>query len=140
VSVVEFASLLAAISMLASSLSGLQARILQRLAGSDTVAVQQAVLGSKASHVPPAGARAAYARAPYRKPALRYVYATGWVAGTKHQTACALAGLDDEGATSLVIKAIRKQPATMRQLRRLHLTAVQAANAFTRGFVSACGG
>ena len=137
---VEFASLLAAISMLATSLGGLQARILQRLAGSDTVALQQAVLGARASHVPPAGARAAYARAPYRKPALRYVYATGWVAGTKHRTACALASLDPDGARTVAIKEIRKQPAIVRQLRRLHLTAVQAATAFTRGYVSACGG
>jgi hypothetical protein len=138
--VVEFASLLAALSMLGTSLGGLQARILEQLAGSDSVAVQQAVRGAREAHAPPAGARAAYARAPYRRPALRYVYAIGWVAGTKHRSSCVLASLDVEGSTSLAIKAIRKLPATMRQLRRLHLTAVQAANAFTRGYVSACGG
>ncbi len=136
---VEFASLLAAISMLATSLSGIQARILQRIAGSDAVALKQAVVGARASHVPPAGARTAYARAPYHKPALRYVYATGWVAGTRHQTSCALASLDVEGARSLAVKAIRKMPATVRQLHRLHLTVLQAATAFTRGYVSACG-
>jgi len=137
---VEFAALLSALSMLGTSLGGLQAHILQRLAGSDAVAVQQAVLGAKASHAPPAGARAAYARAPYRKPALRYVYAIGWVAGTKHRASCVLASLDVDGSRTLALKAIRQLPATMRQLRRLHLTAAQAATAFTRGYVSACGG
>jgi hypothetical protein len=51
-----------------------------------------------------------------------------------------LASLDVKGSTAFAITAIRKLPATVRQLRRLHLTAVQAANAFTRGYVSACGG
>ena len=102
--------------------------------------MQQAVIGARASHVPPAGARAAYKRAPYHKPALRYVYATGWIAGTKDETSCILAKLDVEGTTAMAIKAIRSLPATMKQLRRLHLTAVQAGNAFTRGYVSACGG
>ena len=137
---VEFATVTAALSLLASSLSGLQARILERLAGSNAVAVQQAVIEAKASHVSPAAARSAYARASYRKPALRYVYATGWVAGSKNQTSCILAKLDVEGTTALAIKAIRALPATLKQLHRLHLTAVQAGNAFTRGYVSACGG
>ena len=137
---VEFATVTAALSLLASSLSGLQARILERLAGSNAVAVQQAVIEAKASHVSPAAARSAYARASYRKPALRYVYATGWVAGSKNQTSCILAKLDVEGTTALAIKAIRALPATLKQLHRLHLTAVQAGNAFTHGYVSACGG
>ena len=137
---VEFASVLAALSLLSTSLSGLQARILQRLAGSDAVAVQEAVGGARRAGVPPAGARAAYARAPYRKSALRYVYATGWVAGTKDQASCILAGLDLKDTTSLAIKAIRARTAALRQLRKLHLTAVQAGTAFAHGFVSACGG
>jgi hypothetical protein len=140
VAVVEFATLVSAVAALASSLGSLQARILERLAGSNAVAVRQAVIEAKASGISPVGARTAYARAPYRKPALRYVYATGWVAGTKHQAACVLAGLDVRGTTALAIKAIRERRDMMRQLRRLHLTAVQAATAFTRGFVSACGG
>jgi hypothetical protein len=138
--VVEFATVTAALSLLATSLSGLQARILERLAGSNAVAVQQAVLEAKASHIAPAGARSAYARAPYHKPALRYVYATGWVAGARDQTSCILAKIDVEGTTAMAIKAIRSLPATMKQLRGLRLTAVLAGNAFTRGFVSACGG
>src|SRR5262249_22597378 len=115
-----------------------QARVLQRLSGSNAVAVQQAVIRAKAERVPPAGARTAYARAPYKRPALRYVYATAWVAGTKDKKSCILAKLDVDGTRDLAIKALRANVPTMRQLRRLHLTAVQAATAFTNGFVSAC--
>ena len=82
---VEFGSVTAALSLLATSLGGLQARILQQLAGSDAAAIHQAVIAAQASHVSSAGARAAYTRAPYHKPTLRYLYATGWVAGTKHR-------------------------------------------------------
>jgi hypothetical protein len=140
VAVIEYATLTAALALFSTSLSGLQARILQRLAGSNAVAVQQAVIRAKTSGVSTAGARAAYLRAPYGKPALRYVYATGWVSGAKDQRACVLARIDVEDTTSLTIKAIRALPATLRQLRRLRLTAVQAGTAFARGFVSACGG
>ncbi len=136
----ELATIVAALSLLSTSLSGLQARVLDRLAGSNAAAVQQAVVRAKASHVPPAGARQAYARAPFAKPALRYVYATGWIAGVKDQRDCILAKLDVGGTRDFALKALRADAKTLRQLRRLHLTAVQAATAFTRGFVSACGG
>jgi hypothetical protein len=138
VSVVEFATIVASISLLATSLSGLQASIAEKLSGSDAVAVQQAVAGARRAGAPPTGARSAYAHSPYKKPALRYVYATGWVAGTKHRAGCALASLDVDSTISLTIKAIRANASAMRKLRRLHLTAVQAGHAFARGFVSAC--
>ena len=136
--VIEFATVTAALAVLSASLSGLQARVLERLSGSNAVAVQQAVVRAKAEGVPPAGARAAYARAPYKRPALRYVYATAWVAGAKDKKSCILAKLDVDGTRDLAVKAVRENAATMRQLRRLHLTAVQAATAFAQGFVSAC--
>lgn len=135
---VEFASLLAAVSMFSASLSGLQARVLERVFASDASAVQQVVIRARAERVPPASARSAYARAPYKLPALRYVYATAWVAGQKDVKACALAQLDVEGTRAAAAKKLRGNAAMMRQLRRLHLTARQAATAFAQGFVSAC--
>jgi hypothetical protein len=130
--------LTAAVALLTTSLGGLQARILERLSGSNAVAVQQAVAGARKAGVAPAGARTAYARAPYRRPALRYVYATGWVAGTKSRSSCVLASVDVDGTISLMIKTMRTNATTMRALRKLRLTAVQAGTAFARGFVSAC--
>jgi hypothetical protein len=134
----EFAGLLAAISMFSASLSGLQAHVLSRVFVSDASAVQQVVVRARAQRVPPASARAAYARAPYKRPGLRYVYATAWVAGTKDQKGCVLAQLDVEGTRVAAGKALRADAGAMRQLRRLHLTATQAATAFARGFTSAC--
>jgi hypothetical protein len=135
---IEFATVTAAIATLATSLGGLQARVLERLSGSDALAVQQAVLEARAEGVPRAGARAAVSRAPYRRPSLRYVYASGWMAGTKDVKACILAKIDTDGTTALATKALRGNRSTLSRLRRLRLTAVQAATAFAQGFVSAC--
>jgi hypothetical protein len=135
---VELGTLLASLSLLTTSLGGLQAHVLQRLTGSDAVAVQQVVAGASKAGVPPAGARTAYARAPYRGPSLRYVYATGWVAGTRSHSSCVLASVDVDSTISLMIKAVRASATTMRAVRKLHLTPVQAGTAFARGFVSAC--
>jgi hypothetical protein len=134
----EFASLLAAVSMFSASLSGLQAHVLARVFASDATAVQQVVIRARSQRVPPAGARAAYAHAPYKRPALRYVYATAWVAGTRDLKGCALAQLDVEGTRAAAARKLRGDAATMTRLRRLHLTATQAATAFAHGFASAC--
>jgi len=139
VSVVEFGTLVGVLATLATSIGGFQARVLERLASSNGAAVRQAVVDATEQHVEPAGARAAYARAPYRTPALRYLYTAGWVAGTKHRAACLLAHLDVADTVSQTIKGMRGSPSTMRALKKLHVTAVQGGNAFARGFVSACG-
>lgn len=135
---VELGTLVAALATLATSLGGLQARVLQQLAGSNGAAIHQAVITAQGQHVSSAGARAAYAHAPYRQPTLRYLYATGWVAGTKHRTSCLLARIDVTDTVSQTIKTIRGNAPTLRALRKVHLTAIQAGNAFARGFVSAC--
>jgi len=136
--VLEYATVIAVLGTLSTSLSGLQAQLALRLSGSDAVAVQLAVRTARASGLPPAAARATYAHAPYKRPALRYVYANGWTAGSKHLTSCALAQLDVSGTRDLALKAIRANASTVAQLRRLHLTAAQAATAFANGFLSAC--
>jgi hypothetical protein len=136
--VIEYATVLAALSMLTTPLGGLQARIVERMSTSNAVAVQQAVVRAKAAGVAPTGARQAYAKAPYAKPALRFVYATAWISAMKHQPQCILAKVDVDGTRDFAIKAFRADSKTLAQLRGLHLTAVQAGTAFTAGFVSAC--
>ncbi len=136
----EYAALVAMVGTLSTALSGLQARVAEKLTASDAVAAQQAVARARDAGVPPAGARAAYRRAPYAAPALRYVYALGWESGAKHRTACALALLDADATRRSVAKTIGASAVARRQLARLRLTVAQAATAFTRGFVSACGG
>lgn len=135
----ELATLTAALTMLSTSLGGLQQKIAAKLASSDATAVQQAVARARFVGASGTGARSAFESAPYRLPALRYVFVSGWIAGTKSSTACALARLSPGGMRSDTETALRRDVGSLRQLRRLHLTVAQAATAFTRGVVSACG-
>jgi hypothetical protein len=137
--VVELAALTAMVSLLTTSLGTLQQRVADRLVTSNAVAVSQAVGQGRKAGVAAADTRAAYARAPYRLPALRYVYSLGWITGARHKTVCILAQLDVAGTRSQVIDVLRKSPQALRVVRRLHLTVRQAGTAFTAGFVSACG-
>lgn len=137
---VEYATLTALVAVFSTSLGSLQARVAAALTGSDAVAVRQALVQARSVGAPPAGAAAAYHRAPYRRPALRYVYALGWESGTTRRTACALATLDPDGNRAATLKAIRASSVTLRRLARLRVTATQGATAFAAGFLSACGG
>ncbi len=139
VRVVEFATLTAMVSLFATSLGTLQQRVADRLVTSNTVAVSQAVVQGRRAGVTGPDTRAAYARAPYRLPALRYVYSLGWITGARHKTMCALALLDVAGTRAQVMAALRSNAQAVRVVRRLHLTVSQAGTAFTAGFVSACG-
>lgn len=136
---VELATLTAVLSLLTTSLGTLQQTIADKLVSSNVVALGQASHQARRAGAPVAGARAAYAAAPYRKPALRYVYSLGWISGTRHKTACALAHLDLAGTRSSVIGSLRKSSRALAVIRKLHLTVAQAGTAFTAGFASACG-
>lgn len=135
---VVFVTLAATLALITGSFGSLQQRVAERVVTSDTVALQQAALRAHALGAAPAGARAAYARAPYRAPALRYVYAIGWSAGTRHRSLCVLGQLDVEGTKGWIVAAVRKSKAALREIRKLHLTATQAGTAFASGFLSAC--
>jgi hypothetical protein len=136
---VELATLTAMLSLLTTSLGTLQQTIAEKLVSSNIVALEQTSSQARRAGAPIALAKAAYRAAPYRKPALRYVYALGWISGTRHKTACALAHLDLTGTRSSVIGSLRRSSATLAVIRKLHLTVAQAGTAFTAGFASACG-
>jgi hypothetical protein len=135
---VEYATLTATVAILTASLGTLQQRVADRVATSNAAAVQQAVIRARAVGAPAAGARAAYAAAPYRAPALRYVYSVGWSAGTKHRTLCLLGRLDPTGTEGSFVRAFRSSKDVLREVRKLHLTALTAGRAFARGFLSSC--
>ncbi len=135
---VEFATLTAVLSLLTTSLGTLQQRVADRLVTSNAVAVSQAVVQGRKAGAPATDTRVAYAKAPYRLPALRYVYSLGWIAGTRHKIMCVLARLDVAGTRAQVIDALRKSPQALRVVRQLHLTVAQAGTAFSAGFASAC--
>jgi len=135
---VEFATLTAVVSLFTASLGRLQERIADRVATSNSAAVQQAVARSRAIGAPPAGARSAFDHAPYRAPALRYVYSIGWSVGTKHRSLCVLGRIDRDGTVDSIVTALKKSPAAVKEIRKLHLTVVQAGRSFARGFLASC--
>ncbi len=137
---VEFATLAAVISLLTTSFGTLQQRVADRLVASNAVALSQSVRQGQKAGLTAKDTQAAYARAPYRLPALRYVYSLGWIAGSRHKSMCVLAHLDPKGTRAAMIDTLRKSQQAVRVVRKLHLTIAQAGTAFSAGFVSACPG
>ena len=86
----------------------------------------------------PAGAKTAYMRAPYAKPALRYLYALGWIGGTKNPGQCGLTLLGEGAAKDAAAREMRGNPKLVGQLKRRGISVSAASNAVTKGVVSAC--
>lgn len=93
---------------------------------------------ARANHVSPAQARAALARAPYRRAALRYLYAEGWIGGRKHAADCVFAKVTPGSTRREVGAAIRRDARLVARLGRMRLTVAQAAGAIAAGTASAC--
>ena len=93
---------------------------------------------AKAQKVSPAGAKAAYKRAPYKKTALKYLYALGWIGGTKNPGQCGLTLLGEGAARDVATLQIRSNAKLMTQLKKRAVSATAAATALTKGVVSAC--
>ena len=66
---------------------------------------------------PPAGAKTAYKRAPYTKPALKYLYALGWIGGTKNPGQCGLTLLGQDAAKEQAAREMRSNTKLMAQLQ-----------------------
>ena len=97
-----------------------------------------ALLAAKAQKVSPAGAKTAYNRAPYRKPVLKYLYALGWIGGTKNAGQCGLTLLGRDAAKDQAARELRANAKLVAQLKRRGVSVSTAANALTSGVVSAC--
>ena len=136
---VEYVSVLTAVSLLALTVGG---QLGQRTAGllpsTTTAALSLVSSGARAQQVSVAGARAAYKRAPYGKPILKYLYASGWIGGVKNRTSCLLTRVTEDGARQEAVGGLRSKPKLMKQLRRRNVTAEQGASALVEGVVSAC--
>ena len=131
---VEYASITAALAVLASAIGGtlgLPATNVKGTALVSTLAAKQGVRG--------ADARAAYARAPFRRPALRYLYTVGWVSALKDRTACRAAVLLGPVPKDATAQLLRRSPKVLARLRAAHVTVSQAATAIGRGTVDGCG-
>jgi len=76
---VEYAGILSAVSLMAIALTGAYGRNVAAVFDTSSVGVTAVVKAAKAQKVPVAGAKSAYMRAPYKKPALKFLYGLGWI-------------------------------------------------------------
>lgn len=136
--IVEYAGIVAAISLLAATLSGAYGQNVAAVFASSSVGVGAAVEAAKSQRVPAAGARAAYKRAPYAKPGLKYLYAVGWIGGTRNRSQCGLTLLGRSAARAQAEREIRANARLLTQLRKRSISPRVAAGAVVRGVVSAC--
>ena len=136
--IVEYAGILAAISLLAVTLTGAYSENVSAVFASSSVGIASVGKAAKAQKVSSARAKAAYKRAPYRKTALKYLYALGWIGGTKNPGQCGLTLLGEGAARDVATLQIRGNTKLMAQLKKLGVSAAVAATAVTRGVVSAC--
>ncbi|HEU4972970.1 MAG TPA: hypothetical protein VFT35_13700 [Gaiellaceae bacterium] len=135
---VEYAGILAAVSLMAISLTGAYGRNVSAVFDSSSVGIAAVAKAAKAQKVSVAGAKTAYRRAPYKKPALRFLYGLGWIGGTKNLAQCGLTSLGPGAARDAAVQDMRKNPKLVAQLRRRGISVSAAANAVTNGVVSAC--
>jgi len=135
---VEYAGILAAVTLLAATLTGAYGQSVTAVFASSSAGVASAAKAAKTQKVSPTGARAAYSRAPYKKPALKYLYALGWIGGTKNPGQCGLALLGQDAAKDQAAREMRSNAKLVAQLKKRSVSVSAAANAVTRGVVSAC--
>jgi hypothetical protein len=135
---VEYAGIVAGLALLASTLSGAYGQSVTAVFASGGAGVSAAASAARSQHVPAAGAKAAYRRAPYAKPALKYLYALGWIGGMRNRGQCGLTLLGQDAARLQAKTEILGNRKLMAQLKRRGVTAAVAARALVAGVVSAC--
>jgi hypothetical protein len=135
---VEYAGILAAVSLMAITLTGAYGKNVSAVFNSSSVGVAAVAKAAKAQKVPPAGAKSAYTRAPYKKPALKYLYALGWIGGTRNAGQCGLTLLSEGAAKDAAAHEMRGNAKLVGQLKRRGISVSAAATAVTKGVVSAC--
>ena len=133
---VEYASIAAALSILASSLSGTFGSVLP----STTAKGASLVAAVARSHdVSSASARTAYGKAPFSRPELRYLYAVGWISSNSDIGKCKAAQLLGPDPTVASEQTLQSAAKALALLRRAHVTLAQAAAALGRGLTDGCG-
>ena len=135
---VEYAGILAAVSLMAITLTGAYGKNVSAVFTSSSAGIAAVAKAAKAQKVPPAGARTAYTRAPYAKPALKYLYALGWIGGSKNPGQCGLTLLGEGAAKEAAAREMHGNAKLVGQLKRRGISVSAAANAVTKGVVSAC--
>lgn len=136
--VVEYAGILVAVTLMAATLTGAYGQNVAAVFTSGSIGIAAVGKAAKAQKIPPAGAKAAYRRAPYKTNALRYLFALGWIGGTKNPGQCGLTLLGQDAARDAAAMQIRSNAKLLAQLKKRGVSAMAAAGAVTKGVVSAC--
>jgi len=136
--IVEYASIVSAMAVLAATLSGAFGDRLAILPTTSGTALSSLSAGAKAQRVPAGEARAAYKQAPYSKPVLKYLYAVGWIGGKKSPLSCLFARVSRGETEAETLREIRRNPKLVAQLKRRHVPQKQAASVVVAGIASAC--
>lgn len=136
--IVEYAIVLTAISLFAATLSGAHGQNVAAIFASDKAAISATASAARSQKVSAAGAKAAYKRAPYSKPALRYLYSLGWIGGKRQWFQCRVTLINQGHAKAQAEKDIRAKPKLVAQLKKQAVSIADAAGALVKGAVSAC--
>ena len=136
--IAEYASLVAAMSILVATVTGAFGAKVAALPTSSGTALAAVSAGAKAQKVPAGEARAVYRKAPYRKPVLKYLYTVGWIGGKKSSLSCLFAKVSFEETRQEAVAEIRKNASLMRQLRRVKVSVKTASTTVVTGIASAC--
>jgi hypothetical protein len=136
--IVEYATIVSALSLLAAALTGAYGQNVAAVFSSGSVGVAAVAKAARSQDVPVAGAKKAYRTAPYGKPALRFLYAAGWIGGMRNRGQCALTSITQDAARKHTEREIRRNGALLRELRKRAIPARVAAAAVVKGVVSAC--
>lgn len=136
--IVEYAGIVTAMALLAGTLTGAYGQNVAAVLTSGSVGVAAVAKAAKAQKVSPAAAKTAYRKAPYSKPALRYLYAIGWIGGARNLGQCALTSITQDVARKHTEREIRRSPALLQALRKRGVPARVAAATLVKGVVSAC--
>ncbi|MDW8338969.1 MAG: hypothetical protein RMM28_07525 [Thermoleophilia bacterium] len=136
--IVEYAVIVAAVSLLAVTLAGGFSAKLATVPVTHAVALEQVAAAATAKRLSAREAKAVYRQAPYRTPSLKYLFAIGWVGGASNVSACGFTLLAEDSARARAVKEIRRDPTIVAALKRRGLSAPAAARALVAGVVSAC--
>lgn len=136
--VAEYISVTAAVSLVALTIGGHLGGRIAAFPVSNAAALELVTSGARAQRVSVAGAKAAFAAAPYKKPVLRYLYAAGWIGGRKHRTSCLLTRIAPRYSQELATSEIQRDEKLKSQLRKRGVSARGAAGVLVKGVVSAC--
>jgi hypothetical protein len=137
--VAEYALVTAVMASLAVALTSIPpAQLAARLPTTAQRATALVDKTARSAHVSPVEARAAMRQAPYGRPPLRYLYATGWIGGKLRPTECAFAKVSADSTRAQMLDTIRKDAKLRARLARMNVTVAAAAEAITKGTAAAC--